>query len=229
MKCWSESRTIPSKVSKASKTFKLSFLLSFGLALCMQADAQDVSNSFDSSDSLNTGDSTIVEGSQSVVLIDSVERHSPSKAALRAALVPGWGQAYNRKYWKIPIVYAGLGALGYWVYFNADQHAQYRQALDIRNDGDSLTVDDFSFLSESQIISIKDFYRRQLDLSILLSVAFYGLQIVDAVVDAHLYEFDVSDDLSLRWQPYIEPRLFRSVQSPNWSSSAGVHLQLRFK
>ncbi len=138
------------------------------------------------------------------------QRHSPSKAAWRAAAVPGWGQIYNRKYWKLPLVYGGLGALGYWVYFNADQHRFYRQAFIAKTDDDPATIDPVPQLSEAGVLQTKEFYRRQLDASALITVAFYGLQIVDAVVDAHLFEFDVSDDLSLQWSPWMGGANFRS-------------------
>jgi len=133
------------------------------------------------------------------------ERHSPTKAAWRAAVLPGWGQIYNQKYWKLPLVYGGLGGLGYWVYFNADQHRFYRQAFLAKTDEDPSTIDPLPAFSESSVLQTKEYYRRQLDASVLFTVAFYGLQIVDAVVDAHLFHFDVSNDLSLRWNPWTAP------------------------
>lgn len=169
-------------------------------------------------DSLNQD----VETEVAEELFTETPRHSPTKAVIRSAVIPGWGQVYNDKYWKLPIVYGGLGGIGYWVYFNADNHRTYRQALEFRNDGDSTTIDDFPFFTESQLGSVKEYYRSQLDLSILLLVAFYGLQIVDAAVDAHLYEFDVGDDLSLRWSPWVRP----DFRDPARMGGVGIGLRL---
>ncbi len=131
------------------------------------------------------------------------ERHSPTKAAWRAAVLPGWGQIYNKKYWKLPLVYGGLGGLGYWVGFNAVEHRQFRRSYIAKTDETSGFTDPFPALPESSVLAAREYYRRQLDASILLTVAFYGLQIVDAVVDAHLFDFDVSDDLSLQAAPWL--------------------------
>jgi hypothetical protein len=152
------------------------------------------------------------------------KRHSPTAAAWKAVVLPGWGQIYNRKYWKLPIVYGGLGALGSWVWFNADQHRFYRQAFEAKTDDNPNTPDPLPFLSEASVISTKEFYRRQLDASILITVAFYGLQIVDAVVDAHLFEFDVSDDLALQWSPWLA-----AGQGSGGAGVAGLYLNLKFR
>jgi hypothetical protein len=154
-------------------------------------------------------DTVLVQTADSTALgeepVAEPPRHSPAKAAWRAAALPGWGQIYNRKYWKLPLVYGGLGGLGYWVYFNADQHRFYRQAFLAKTDEDPATADPLPGFSESSVLQTKEFYRRQLDASVLLTTAFYGLQIVDAVVDAHLFHFDVSPDLSLQWSPWTAP------------------------
>jgi hypothetical protein len=151
-------------------------------------------------------------------------RHSPTKAAWRAAVLPGWGQVYNRKYWKLPLVYGGLGGLGYWVAFNATEHRRFREGYIAKTDGDPATVDPFPAFPAETIQRSREFYRRQMDASILLTAAFYGLQIVDAVVDAHLYEFDVGRDLTLTGQPWVAP-----APGPGWSSAAGVHFSLTWK
>jgi len=157
----------------------------------------------------NTRDTVLVNAPDSIALPEEPapepQRHSPGKAAWRAAALPGWGQIYNRKYWKLPLVYGGLGGLGYWVYFNADQHRFYRQAFLAKTDEDPATADPLPAFSEASVLQTKEYYRRQLDASVLLTTAFYGLQIVDAVVDAHLFHFDVSPDLSLQWSPWTAP------------------------
>lgn len=132
-----------------------------------------------------------------------VKRHSPKKAALFSALLPGAGQAYNRKYWKMPLIYAGFAGLGYAIQFNNKKYALYRDAYRLRVDSDPNTIDAFDGLySNTDLVTLKNSYHRYRDLSIIGAVALYFLNIIDANVDAHLFTFDVSDDLSFNFQPY---------------------------
>ena len=129
--------------------------------------------------------------------------HSPAKAAMLSSAFPGLGQIYNKKYWKLPIVYGALGASIYAITFNQDQYKIYEQAFYSRTDDDQ-TNDQFEGVyDERQLIELQNFYRLQRDLSIILGALAYGLNILDAYVDAHLMYYDVSDDLSLRWEPTI--------------------------
>ncbi|MBB6611903.1 hypothetical protein H7F15_12700 [Pontibacter sp. Tf4] len=138
--------------------------------------------------------------------------NKPAKAALFSAVVPGMGQAYNKAYWKMPIVYATGAVLAYFWIDNHTKYKDFEQALLIRLDGDSTTVDKFvneGYYSESRsngtanLKRAKDYYRRNRDLTILLSVAAYGLQIAEAYVHAHMKEFDISDNLALKVQPKV--------------------------
>ncbi|MCJ8167084.1 DUF5683 domain-containing protein [Pontibacter sp. E15-1] len=143
----------------------------------------------------------------------------PTKAALWAAAIPGAGQFYNKSYWKMPLVYAMGAVLGYYLIYNNNQYQSYRVALIKRIDGDSTTVDEYANHStlgvqngtEPGSFAVRnleyrrDGYRRNRDLTILLSIGAYGLQIAEAYVHAHLKEFDVSDDLALRMQPNLIP------------------------
>lgn len=141
--------------------------------------------------------------------IDSVDIKDPSKAALYSAILPGSGQIYNQKYWKLPIIYGGIGAMTYFAIDNNKQLKRYRNAILLRTDGDATTIDEFADKYQDQdLYTLKDFYRRNRDLSIIGGVAIYVLQIIDAYVDAHLLYFDVSDDLSLNIQPYTERNTF---------------------
>jgi hypothetical protein len=136
----------------------------------------------------------------------------PAKAALFSAIVPGLGQAYNKAYWKLPIVYATGGVLGYFWIDNQNKYQDFREALLLRTDGDENTVDKYE---NSNIYGVqrsngtdnlkraRDFYRRNRDLTILLSIGAYSLQIAEAYVHAHMKEFDISDNLALRVQPDI--------------------------
>jgi methionine synthase II (cobalamin-independent) len=119
----------------------------------------------------------------------------PSKAAFYSALVPGLGQAYNKKYWKIPIVYGAMGASMYFYLTNNKKYHEVRDAYKRRLAG--FSDDDFQYLDNDRLILAQRFYQRNRDLSLLVTVAFYVLNIVDANVDAHLLQFNVSDKLSI--------------------------------
>lgn len=127
---------------------------------------------------------------------------SPSKAAFYSAILPGLGQAYNKKYWKIPIVYAALGTGIYFYVDNNKKYNRYRRAYKRRLAG--FNDDEFQNIvtDNNALIDAQEFYQRNRDLSLLLTVVAYVLNIVDANVDAHLLQFNVSDDLSVR--PHID-------------------------
>jgi len=151
-------------------------------------------------------DTTIVKIAVKEVISDTTKaKHSPKKAALFSAVLPGMGQAYNKKYWKIPVVYAGFAGLGFWIGTNTKNYREYNEAYKLRVDGDSTTIDKYvGEYGNEDLRSLKRGYRRNLDLSVILTVVWYALNIVDATVDAHLFEFDVSDNLSLRVEPVLE-------------------------
>lgn len=136
----------------------------------------------------------------------------PKKAAIMSACLPGLGQAYNHYKlgvkWsmvKIPIIYAGFGALGYGFFWNQGFVKDYRDALRTRYDGDSTTVDLFPRYSDNDLVMLKNYYQRYRDLCVIGFAAVYTLQIIDAAVDAHLSTFDVGDDLSLNVRPAFYP------------------------
>ena len=132
------------------------------------------------------------------------KKHSPKKAALMSAALPGLGQIYNKKYWKLPIVYVGLGALAYSINYNQTKYIKYRTAYKYRIDGDAGTMDEFEGkYSESNLGTLTQYYHRYRDLSVIGTAALYLLNIVDASVDAHLFTFDVSEDLSLIFHPAL--------------------------
>ncbi len=158
-----------------------------------------------------------------------VKKHTGRKAAIRSAILPGWGQLYNKKYWKLPIVYGGLGVTGYIIGFNLSRVNAYSSAYVLMNDdcasndheiGDVLAFDENAFLyDDSDLLEIKELYRRYLDISVIVGTLIYVLNIIDASVDGHLYEFDVSDDLSI----WVQPNLSVHRQKP----FAGLTLSLR--
>ncbi|HWB63659.1 MAG TPA: DUF5683 domain-containing protein [Chitinophagales bacterium] len=151
-------------------------------------------------------------------------RHSPLKAALFSAALPGLGQAYNKKYWKIPIVYAGFGGLAYAVYFtsvnfNGFKNAYRAQVADPPNTNASYQgVYDAATLKE-----YRDYYKKYLDIAAIGMGVWYILNIVDATVDAHLFEWNMKDDLSVSWQPAM-----LTTGTNYTSASAGVKISIHF-
>lgn len=126
------------------------------------------------------------------------------------ALLPGAGQIYNKRWWKLPLVYGLLGTLGSAEYFYQVRYSDYKNAKEkIAKKEASLGDESLGYAKvERNTTSIENgiiFYRRNRDLYILVFAAGYALQILDAVVDAHLHDFDVGKDLSLHWQPALLP------------------------
>lgn len=140
--------------------------------------------------------------------------HSPRKATIYSTVLPGLGQIYNKKYWKLPIVYGGFAALGYFINFNNGKYVIYRQAYSDFIDGDPNTnsflrlIKDPHWLmkeNEGQLTTnlrgAKDYWRRNRDLVVIGTVAFYALNIIDASVDANFFNFNVNNDLTINWVP----------------------------
>jgi hypothetical protein len=142
----------------------------------------------------------VVAQESSQVTSDSLYRIRVRQATYKSFMLPGWGQAYNRSYWKIPIVYGLIGLSGAQASTYHKQYIRYRDAYRIRVDGDSLTIDEYAKSQTNALLkSNRDAFRQGRDTYILLTLGAYLLQVVDAAVDAHLSLFTVSDDLSLRW------------------------------
>lgn len=157
-----------------------------------------------------------------VDLSQKVNKHSPHKATIYSAILPGLGQAYNKKYWKIPVIYGLTGVLTYFAIDNNKEYVVYKDAYKWRLDDNSATVDKYEGIySDEDLRILKNYYRRNRDLSFIGMGVVYLLNVVDAAVDAHLFYFDVSDDLSLKVQPGIQPM--------SHTAFAGVKLSLQIK
>lgn len=143
------------------------------------------------------------------------KRSESGKAALRSAAVPGWGQAYNRKYWKMPIVYGALAVPVATFSYNLQWYRKCREAYNIRyyNDTSVVTPDlptdgidpQLKPLSTSQLRLYRNEFRKNVDFSVLAFLAIWGLNVVDAAVDGHLRSFNVSEDLSLKLDAVPSP------------------------
>lgn len=147
---------------------------------------------------------------------DKSKQHNPKKAALYSALLPGAGQLYNKQYWKIPVVYVGVGVAVYFYTENQKNYRRYRKAYISRLD--PTLPDEEPLRSVEELKILQDEYKRWLDLTSLFTAVGYTLQILDAVVFANLKDFDISQDISLRLQPMAMP-----------NGGAGFGLAVKFK
>ena len=193
------------------------FLFLLGILILtafQQTEAQNVV--FDTVGNTVITADTIVKETKATKPSKVSKPHSPQKATIMSACLPGLGQIYNGKWWKVPIVYAGLGGLGYLVYSNYYEYSSYLHAYEFKTgdlpEGTTLNqheTDLANRYAEGQLQTYKESYRRDFELYTIFTVAWYGLNIVDACVDGHLYNYDISDDLSLSVDPYL-----RSAEMP---------------
>ncbi|MDL2326238.1 DUF5683 domain-containing protein [Bacteroidales bacterium OttesenSCG-928-A14] len=158
-----------------------------------------------------------------------IKEHNPTKAGLWA-IVPGGGQIYNKKWWKLPIVYSLLGASGYLVYYFADKTVMYRNEYFFRQYGATEYYNpDLALAQDESILQSRDNNRRYMEISIGAFTICYLLSVIDAVVDAHLFYFDISDDLTMQLTPtiYNNGLLFNNNNAFR-SFSSGLTLKLSF-
>ncbi|WP_411275318.1 DUF5683 domain-containing protein [Daejeonella sp.] len=138
----------------------------------------------------------------------------PGIAARRSAIVPGLGQIHNKRWWKVPFVYGGFVGIGLVYEFNQRQYKIFLTEAQFRQEDPSKANPAWKPYTDEGIIGIKDDYRRTRDLSILAGVAFYAVQIIDAYIDAKFFRFDVSDDLSFKVDPFIQPSQIYNASLP---------------
>lgn len=161
-----------------------------------------------------------IQSAQEILEKEAPNAHSPRKATIYSAVLPGLGQVYNKKYWKVPVIYLGFGTIAYFINWNNDNYQLFRRGyfdlidddpetqgyLEIeavrRNNYDLNNPTHFNNL-RTALMRQKDYFRRNRDLLFIGMVGFYGLNIIDASVDAHFFDFDISDDLTLKWEPSL--------------------------
>lgn len=135
--------------------------------------------------------------------------HSPRKATIRSAILPGWGQAYNKKYWKIPLVYGALGTCVGFFIFNRNEYIDARDAYRLKMDNDPandfLIKPKFRRVDPEAVRRYRNEVRQNVDYSVLFFLVCWGLNVIDATVDGHLKSFEVSENLSLRIKPAYQP------------------------
>ncbi len=148
----------------------------------------------------------------------SLLQKDPKKATLLSAVLPGAGQVYNGKSWKVPILYAGILTDLYFINYNHRRYESFRDALFAL---DKKEPNQFPSLNRAALVRNVDYWRQNRDLTVLLLLGIYALNLVDANVDAHLSGFDISEDLALQVAPQLG--------TVSASNSMGVSLTLRFK
>jgi len=183
-----------------------------GVVVFCEAQAQDdkkvLANS--SAFSINPADSTPKQ--PAAVKKDTLKKHNPRIATRRSAMIPGWGQAYNREYWKIPLVYGVLAIPTGLYFYNNNLYKKTKFAYEARfkeaagDPSDVASIDpQLKNLSITSLQSYRNAFRRDRDYSILWFLLAWGLQVADATVFAHLKQFDVSNDLTMELTPVFNP------------------------
>lgn len=204
-----------------TKLFFTTFLcLCFTLSVSAQKKASKEEKKIIKNDSLvNVVFKDSIKASRKAKRMERFDVLSPSKAAFYSAILPGLGQAYNRKYWKIPIVYGLIGTSVYFYDRNSKDYNRYRNAYKRRLAG---FEDDefFGYIEDEGLRNAQKTLKRNKELSMLLTIGAYVLNIIDANVDAHLMRYNVSDDLTVT--PHYQ------INEYDNSSSLGLTLNFKF-
>jgi hypothetical protein len=161
-----------------------------------------------SQENQSTQDSLVVESRDTVLLKSYATRYNPRRALLLAAVVPGLGQIYNKKYWKLPLVYGGMYATGYAINYYNDLYREYKfvlyTALENNVGENEIDTDLGMQTTVSGYRNAVDKAQRERDFMIVIMGLVYALQIIDAHVDSHLKEFDLNPRLQVRLEPMME-------------------------
>ena len=185
---------------KTRISFFLLMCISFNNTLFAQKDTAIIN-----------GNGISISGKNVVKIKDSVSPYNPNKAIIRSAILPGWGQITNKKYWKLPLVYGALGVTAGIFFRNIKQYKDAKSAYILAKDNDPSN----DYLIKQPYFSVKDQperirtfrnqVRQNVDYTVLVFLIFWGLNVADAAVDAHLKTFDVSDNLSFQFKPGYSP------------------------
>lgn len=177
--------------------------------LCMLQVAQVFAQKHHEDSMLIRGNIRADTSGKNLLALDTAvkKKYDPKVATFRSAVLPGWGQAYNKKYWKIPIIYGALGTTAGIFFYNLKTYKQLRQAVILKSDtsaaNDSLIALRFRFLNLEDLRTYRGEVRQDVDYSVLFFLIFWGLNVVDATVDAHLKAFDVTPDISMKLKPSL--------------------------
>jgi hypothetical protein len=192
-----------------------------GLLCCLQP--QNIFAQITDSVARNT---IITSGDTIAPITDSakVRFHSPRKAVIYSLICPGLGQIYNKKYWKIPFIYGAGGAFLYYVRDNHMKYMKFRKALyNNQTTQDPAVIFGYSWPYD-RLAAGRDFYRRNRDLSAAGLAAIYLLNVIDAMVDANFFTYDISDDLSMK----LEPAVIQNTGMNGETASLGFRINIGF-
>lgn len=189
----------------------LSFVFAF-TCLALSSHAQD--------EPILLDDSTFTSIEEDAELFEEVSDLDPQRSAILSALVPGAGQIYNKQYWKVPIVWAGMFTFAHFISYNNRVYHGLRNAAILTASGQTNPYQSI-IQSETALVRNRDNFRRNRDLLIITGTVFYILQIVDAHVSAHLEEFKVNDQLAVGIEPSIQ-------STPLFSQALGLSFVLKF-
>ena len=187
----------------------LLFFLAFP-AICQENDTVYDAQSADTILTVLRSDTIYHFGDE--VVAKPLKYKSANRALMYALVLPGLGQAYNGKYWKTPIVWGAMGAAGYAIYYNTNE---YKAAI-------------LNYIADESDTNKRylEFWKRNMELSYIAMIAVYGLQILDAYVDAYLYSWDVNDNLTLRLAPSLQP-LMAPTSLTGYSGGITCSLKIR--
>ncbi|WP_343485851.1 DUF5683 domain-containing protein [Allomuricauda sp. d1] len=201
------------------KQFFFVLVFSFGIPFCFAQEDEKKESPKDTVQ--NPVDSLRTDLKRKGVTVDAVSFEkkpinplAPSKAAFYSAVIPGLGQVYNKRYWKVPIVYGALGTSIYVYSFNNTEYNRFRNAFkrrragftddeffDINGDGNPNGMAD---VSDAALEDAQERFQRDRDLALLITIVLYALNVIDANVDAHLKQYNVDEDLVLDIKPYLD-------------------------
>lgn len=187
--------------------FVVGFLLVISIVFTSHAQSADTT----SVSKKETNNETIVK-----------KKHDPNKATIYSTVLPGLGQVYNKKYWKVPIIYGLGGLIVYNITSSNSKYTDFRDALYARQDSTMTETKYQGIYSDSQLKTRKDFYKRKRDINVIYALLLYSVNIIDAAVDAHLMNFKVGEQYIMSLEPTFIP-------TASVSNSIGLSLTVNFK
>ncbi len=194
------------------RSYLFFILLLMGIVVFCEARAQDDKKTLANSSAFSTNPADSTPKKTVAFTKDTLKKHNPRIATRRSALIPGWGQAYNREYWKIPLVYGVLAIPTGLYFYNNNFYKKTKFAYEARfkeaagDSSDVANIDpQLKNLGITSLQSYRNAFRRDRDYSILWFLLAWGLQVADATVFAHLNQFDVSNDLTMEVTPVFNP------------------------
>lgn len=171
-------------------------------------------------------DSNSLQVTADTVVVGTATEHSPTKAMWMSVVLPGLGQVYNKQAWKIPIIYAGAAGVTYFAVTNYQSREKFKNELINRQNGNTdALMERYANYPDANIYSIYQSYNRNFQLSIIIGGLFYALNIIDAYVYGHLFDFEINEDISLHLRPNVDMFDFGNGFS---SPSTGLTVQIRF-